>query len=105
MKDIFGLYGVSDFIIPPKCQIFLSTYKAKEDELLNDNKMFLDSHSFCTSSTEKILINEIIEQRLLEYTIIRREDEPWLADLEISVESSGKYYFYVILENTIIFKK
>ena len=31
LKDEFGLYGLSDFILPPKCQIFFSTYKINEE--------------------------------------------------------------------------
>ena len=35
LRDEFGLFGVRDFILPQNCQIFLSTYKVKEKDLLN----------------------------------------------------------------------
>jgi hypothetical protein len=68
---------VSDLIIPPKyikheyrCQIFLSTYRAKKEDITRENKLFLEGHNFCTTSN-KILLNEIIENRLLEFDIKR----------------------------------
>lgn len=32
----------------------------------------------------------------------RDEEEPWIAKLKISVDVSGRYYFYIILEDTLI---
>ena len=35
LKDQHGLFGVRDFVLPPKFQIFLSTYKMPDHEVLN----------------------------------------------------------------------
>lgn len=39
--DRYGPYGSPSLVLPPKCQIFLSTYAISGDELLKENKEFL----------------------------------------------------------------
>ena len=46
LHDEFGVYGMTDFIISPKCQIFFSTYKIKEKDLINENQLFLQGTKF-----------------------------------------------------------
>ena len=41
LYDKYGPYGSPSYVIPPKCQIFLSTYAIKSEELLKENKLFL----------------------------------------------------------------
>ena len=56
----------------PKCQIFLSTYPIKADDLLKENKLFLDSFQLSGDDTG-MLLNEIVENRLIKFTLSRDE--------------------------------
>ena len=97
MFDKYGLYGNSSFVVAPKCQIFLSTYAIKGEELDKENKLFLESYQF-SGDDSKILLNEIVESRLYSFKVTRNEDEPWKWRLRINSEESGKFYFYVVME-------
>jgi hypothetical protein len=50
-------------------------------------------------------LNEIIESRLASFKLLREEDAPWLFKLTISTEESGKLYFYLLMEEKIIFSQ
>jgi hypothetical protein len=52
-----------------------------------------------------VLINEIIENRLASLKLERQEDAPWMFKLSISSEESGKFYFYALLEERLIFSQ
>jgi hypothetical protein len=41
LYDRNGPYASPSFVIPPHCQIFLSTYAAKADDILKESKLFL----------------------------------------------------------------
>ena len=71
-RDRYGLFGVKDFVMPPRFQILLAGCRYKKDELLLQNRLFLESHKFSTIS-DKILLNEIIENKLIEFSIVRDE--------------------------------
>ena len=58
--------------MPPRFQIVLAGSRLKKDELLEQNKLFLESHKFSATS-DKILLNEIIENKLIEFSIVRDE--------------------------------
>jgi hypothetical protein len=81
--DENGPYGNSNFVVAPKCQIFFSTYAVKGDDLLKENKLFLDSYQF-SNDDSKVILNEIIESRLASYKMTRNEDRPWIFNLSIS---------------------
>ena len=57
-------------MLPPRCQVFLSTYTIKADELLKENKLFLDSYQL-SNDEKKVLVNEIVESRLIKMKIER----------------------------------
>lgn len=96
MRDKFGLYGLNDFLVSPRCQIHLSTYEMTKAEIVKENKDFLEKYKFSTSEN-RILINEIVDPKLNSYKITKNPEEPWLYDLEIMVDTAGKYFFYVLL--------
>lgn len=91
-------------MVAPRCQVFLSTYAIRGDELEKENRLFLDSYQF-SGDDSKVLINEIIENRLASLKLDRSETEPWRFHLTISSEESGKFYFYALLEENMIFSQ
>lgn len=44
--DYLGPYACPNFTVAPRCQIFLSTYAAKGNDLERENKLFLESYQF-----------------------------------------------------------
>ena len=54
--DKHGCYGNPSFVVAPRCQIFLSTYTIKSEELDKENKLFLESYQFSNDDT-KVLLN------------------------------------------------
>ncbi len=44
MFDEYGPYASPSFILAPRCQCFLSTYAIKGEELLKENKEFLERY-------------------------------------------------------------
>ena len=60
-------------MLPPRCQIFLSTYAIKADELLKENKLFLESCQFSVEDS-KVLLNEIVESRLVGMKMVRNQE-------------------------------
>ena len=54
--DQYGPFCSSSYVLPPRCQIFLSTYTIKADDLLKENKLFLDSYQFSADDT-RVLLN------------------------------------------------
>lgn len=68
--DRNGPFGSPSFVVPPHCQIFLSTYAAKADDILKESKLFLQSYQF-SGDDSKVLINEIVESRLPSFRLER----------------------------------
>lgn len=54
--DQYGPFGSSSFVLPPRCQVFLSTYTIKADDLLKENKLFLESYQL-TGDDSNMLVN------------------------------------------------
>ncbi len=104
LSDKLGPFGNPGFVLPPRCQIFLSTYAISGNQLEKQNKLFLESYQFSLDDS-KILLNEIIESRLASYKIVRSQTEPWTFRLTITSEESGKFYFYILLEEKIIYSQ
>jgi hypothetical protein len=61
--DRLGPFGNPAFVVAPRCQIFLSTYAIKGNELEKENKLFLESYQFSPDDS-KVLLNEIMENRV-----------------------------------------
>lgn len=57
--DRHGYFGNPNFVVAPRCQIFLSTYAIKGDDLDRENQLFLDSYQF-SSDDSKVLLNEVV---------------------------------------------
>jgi hypothetical protein len=57
--DRLGPFANPNFVVAPRCQVFLSTYAIKGDELEKENKLFLESYQF-SGDDSKVLLNEII---------------------------------------------
>ena len=82
--------------MPPHCQIFLSTYAAKADDILKENKLFIESYQF-SGDDSRVLINEIVENRLASFKLERDKEDSSIHKLTIVTEESGKFYFYVVV--------
>ena len=89
-------------MLPPRCQIFLSTYAIKADELLKENKLFLESCQFSVEDS-KVLLNEIVESRLVGMKMVRNQEQPSCHKMTINSDESGKFYFYVVMEEKIVY--
>lgn len=46
-----------------------------------------------------------METRLISFDLKRDKQKPWLCTLNIVVETSGKYFFYVIIEDHLFLKE
>lgn len=104
MFDEYGPYGSPSFILAPRCQIFLSTYAIKGEQLLKQNKEFLESYQL-SGDDSKILVNEIVESRLISMKTTRNQDRPYSHTLTVTTEQSGKFYFYVLMQEKIVYSK
>ena len=45
----------------------------------------------------------MVESRLCRYRIVRSDEEPWKWSLTINSEESGKFYFYVLVEDKLVY--
>ena len=66
--------------------------------------MFLESYQFSAEDT-RFLINEIVESRLIGMKIQRDKDMPSKHKMTIHTEESGKFYFYVVMEDKIVYSQ
>ena len=105
LRDEMGLFN-TEFLTPLRLQIFFSTYKADEKEIIKNNEEFICSMIEMEDfgmSPSMLKVNEIVETRLSNFDLSRYEQNPSICDLQMTMDRCGKYYFYAMLEDHRIY--